>query len=97
MRRLRWACVAVLLSLSGCFAVAHPSPPADEAAGFWRGAWHGCVLPLSFLVSLFREDVAVYETHNVGGWYDLGFLLGASIALGGGGHGSGRYLRRRSP
>ena len=53
-----------------------------QPAGFWSGVWHGSMIPLSFIISLFKPGVRVYETHNVGRWYDFGFLLGASIAFG---------------
>ena len=54
-----------------------------EIAGFWRGLWHGMIAPFAFLVSLFREDVGVYETHNNGRWYNFGFILGLMIVFGG--------------
>ncbi len=47
------------------------------------------ILPISFIVSLFRDSVSVYEVHNNGGWYNFGFLLGAAIVLGGGGSAAG--------
>ena len=57
--------------------------PDAEPAGFWAGYWHGMICPITFLISLFRSGVRIYETNNNGRWYDLGFLLGASAALGG--------------
>jgi hypothetical protein len=54
-----------------------------KPAGFWVGFWHGLIAPFTFVISLFNPDVRIYETHNNGGWYDLGFLLGASSSLGG--------------
>ncbi|HZA52138.1 MAG TPA: hypothetical protein VE549_15440 [Myxococcaceae bacterium] len=53
-------------------------------AGFWRGLWHGIIAPVTFIISLFTRSVGVYEVHNNGGWYNFGFLLGVSCALGGG-------------
>ena len=38
------------------------------------------ILPIIFLVSLFRDSVNVYEVHNSGGWYNFGFLLGTWAA-----------------
>ena len=68
-------------------AVAGPNSkfkaPGAEPAGFWAGFWHGTISPLTFIISLFKPEVRFYETHNNGRWYDLGFLLGASAALGG--------------
>ena len=69
-------------------AVAGPNSvfkePDAKPAGFWAGLWHGTILPFAFLVSLFNSDVGLYETHNNGGWYNFGFVLGASSSLGGG-------------
>ena len=68
-------------------AVAGPnskwSLPDAEPAGFWAGFWHGAIAPITFVVSLFNPGVRIYETNNNGGWYDFGFILGASSSLGG--------------
>jgi hypothetical protein len=70
------------------FAVAGPQSkyqaPDAELAGFWAGVWHGAIMPITFIVSLFNDGVRIYETHNNGKWYDFGFLVGASMAFGGG-------------
>ena len=59
-----------------------------SVAGFWRGLWQGLILPFSFVVSLFRDDVNIYEVRNNGGWYNLGFIWGALLIFGGGGAGA---------
>jgi len=56
--------------------------PEAEPAGFWAGVWHGSIAPFTFLISLFKPGVRVYETHNVGRWYDFGYIIGLSIAFG---------------
>lgn len=56
---------------------------AGNIAGFWRGFWHGIIAPLMFIVSLFKDNVGIYETHNNGGWYNFGFILGLMIVFGG--------------
>ena len=58
--------------------------PDAEPAGFWAGWWHGAIAPIAFVVGLFNPGVRIYETNNNGAWYDLGFILGASMSLGGG-------------
>jgi hypothetical protein len=68
-----------------------PSPGGD-VAGFWYGLWHGIIAPITFLISLFTDNVNFYEVHNNGNWYDFGFVLGAGILFGGGFGGA----RRRS-
>lgn len=58
--------------------------PDAKPAGFWAGYWHGMISPITFVVSLFKPGVRIYETHSNGKWYDLGFLMGASATLSGG-------------
>ena len=72
------------------------SPREDGVvAGFWRGWWNGFISPVTFVISLFNPKVQVYEVHNNGGWYNLGFILGA-MAIFGGGAGGGARARRRA-
>ena len=99
-RRLRWVLLAALfvLILSACAAgenAAVDVPAEDgDVAGFWLGLWHGIIIPVTFIVSLFSDTVNIYEVHNTGGWYDFGFVLGAGTFLGGG-CGSKRARRKR--
>ena len=53
-----------------------------------RDSGYGMIAPIAFLISLFSERVSMYEVHNSGGWYNLGFLLGAAMIWGGGGAGA---------
>lgn len=79
--------------MANALAVAGPnskySAPGADSAGFLAGFWHGLISPIVFIVSLFVEGVRIYEINNKGLWYDFGFLLGASAALGGGGSATG--------
>lgn len=50
---------------------------AGKQYGFLYGLLHGFITPLSFIVSLFDDNVVIYAVNNKGGWYDLGFLLGS--------------------
>ncbi len=86
------AVIAAVLLVAGC-AGPNPlvhTPGARGIAGFWAGLWHGVTLVFTFLISLFNHEVHVYEVHNSGWRYDLGFVLGTVILLGGGGRGSHR-------
>jgi hypothetical protein len=90
--------VLLVLALAACA----PGPnamvdtPSEEGkvAGFWTGLWHGFASPVMFIISLFNKSVGIYEVHNSGGWYNFGFLVGASIIFGGSGGGAGRRSRR---
>ena len=83
--------LAVILA-AGCAPHASAPLPADSdlgsPAGFWKGLWHGLIVLFTFLLSLFNDSVAIYEVHNKGGLYDLGFLLGVIIVFGGGSGGA---------
>lgn len=57
--------------------------PEAIPAGFLGGLWHGLILPITFIVSLFNPKVRIYEKSNSGRWYDFGYLIGASASLGG--------------
>jgi hypothetical protein len=61
-----------------------------KVAGFWQGLGHGFIAFFTFLVSLFNENVSIYEVHNNGKWYDFGFILGVMMFFGGSRGGSRR-------
>jgi hypothetical protein len=71
---------AEVVPLEGCYE--------GENYGFWYGLWHGVIAPISFTISLFNDDVAMYAVNNNGGWYDFGFVIGAGILFGGSGKAS---------
>jgi len=93
--------VVVVLALAACAAGPNTAAAVDapHVAGFWLGLWHGAISPITFVVSLFTSDVNIYEVHNNGGWYNFGFMFGASIALSGAGRSSAAASRspRRKP
>jgi hypothetical protein len=64
-----------------------------NVAGFWRGLWHGVIAPVTFVISLFTNNVGVYEIHNNGGWYNFGFIIG--ILCHHGGSAAGRNVWRK--
>jgi len=88
--------VGVLLALSSCAADPNPALGTGQPpAGFLLGLWHGLIIFFTFVISLFTDNVSIYEVANSGNWYDAGFFLGVMISLGGGGGATGRARRRR--
>jgi hypothetical protein len=90
--------VVLLLSmLAGCA----PGPNLSKGlatdqgrvAGFWLGLWQGFIAPFVFVVSLFKAGLNIYEIHNNGAWYNLGYLFGLACFFGGGGHRTARSRR----
>jgi len=74
-------CIGALV-VSSC---AHqPAPSANDPPGFFSGLLHGFLILFGFIGSLFT-DVRIYAFPNSGGWYDFGYLIGASMFLGGSG------------
>jgi len=83
MRTIRRLCVlAVPLILAGCATQMKGSIQPD-APGFLFGLVQGAIAPVTFVISLFQPDVAVYAVPNNGGWYNFGFVLGIGGFAGG--------------
>jgi len=99
--KVRWAILLlIILTLFSIACTAGPnSLTGTEAAkgkpaNFVMGLWHGFIMLFSFIISLFSDKVSVYEVHNVGNWYNFGFLLGAMSFFGGSGGSAGKRRRR---
>ena len=77
----------VILFLAGCAASPNEAvntPTSDgNVADFPMGLWHGMISPVTLVISCFKSEVGVYEAHNNGGWYNLGFILGIAVVLSG--------------
>jgi hypothetical protein len=43
------------------------------------GLWHGIIAPITLVLSFFNSDLQMYEVHNAGSEYNLGFLFGVAI------------------
>lgn len=77
--------VLCLVFLTGCAdSVTLAAAESHEKVGFWYGMWHGLILPIAWIVSLFSDSTAIYAIYNNGGWYDFGFVWGAALTFGGG-------------
>ena len=97
-----WILISILLAallLTSCAAgpnaMVNEPGPEGEVAGFWQGLWHGFISFFTFIISLFNDNVSVYEVHNNGVWYNFGFIFGIMMFYGGGGGSSCRASRRR--
>lgn len=74
--------VLLVLLLSGCV----PGDGANDVqnpAGFFWGVWHGWIAPISLIIGFFNDDIRLYEIHNTGWWYDLGFYSAVISGFGG--------------
>jgi hypothetical protein len=64
-----------------------PNPLINQPDGLGRvaragaGLWHGLIAPVTLVFSFFDSGIHMYEVHNAGSEYDLGFLLGVTIMI----------------
>lgn len=97
---LAFVLLCIVFLVSSCLPGGNPSQDVINEfgvnAGFLRGLWHGFIAPFTFFVSLFTENINLYEVHNNGGWYDFGFVIGAGIIFSGSGRASGHKRRKRA-
>jgi hypothetical protein len=94
------ALFVIVLLLVNILAGCTPGPNVSKGtasdhnavAGFWLGLWQGFIAPFVFVVSLFKNNLNIYEVHNNGAWYNFGYLFGLASFFGGGGN---RTARRK--
>ena len=68
--------VAMSLTVAACVAKQSMAAVNPASPGFLEGVWHGFIFPIAWIVSLFTDDIAVYQVPNNGGWYDFGYFIG---------------------
>ncbi len=64
----------ILIILAGCIP-GDGKHTSKRPAGFFWGIWHGWIAPVSLIWGLFSPAIRIYEVHNAGWIYDLGFYL----------------------
>jgi len=64
-----------------------PNPQVNTAdasgriAGILMGLWHGIISPVTLVLSFVNPGGQMYEVHNDGSQYNLGFLLGVALVF----------------
>jgi len=64
-----------------------PNPELDkpagngQVAGIAQGLWHGLIAPVTLVLSFFNPEVQMYEVHNNGKEYNLGYLVGVALVF----------------
>jgi hypothetical protein len=48
-------------------------------AGILLGLWHGVIAPIMLVGSFFNPAMQIYEVHNSGVEYNLGYLVGVAL------------------
>lgn len=69
------------LSAPGPNPLINQPDTSGRVARAGAGLWHGIIAPVTLLLSFFNSDVRMYQVHNAGSEYDLGFLVGVAIVI----------------
>ena len=89
-----FAALAMLSCAAGPNQLVGTPDAEGDVAGFWNGLWHGFIALFTFLISLFSDKVHMYDVHNSGNLYNLGYLIGVMVFFGGGCCGSRKRSRK---
>jgi hypothetical protein len=54
---------------------------AGRVAGVVQGLWHGLIAPVTLIGSFFNPTMEMYEVHNNGREYNLGYLFGVALVF----------------
>src|SRR5512147_1273068 len=54
---------------------------AGRVAGLVVGLWHGIIAPIMLVGSFFNPAMQIYEVHNNGLEYNLGYLIGVALVF----------------
>ena len=72
---------SIQLNTPGVNPLANKPAENGRVAGVVQGLWHGIIAPVTLIMSFFNENVQMYEVHNDGKEYNLGYLLGVAIVF----------------
>jgi hypothetical protein len=73
--------VSVQVYTPGANPTVNTPDAQGRVAGLGLGVWHGFISPVTLVMSFFNKDVQMYDVHNIGNMYNLGFLLGLAIVF----------------
>jgi hypothetical protein len=82
------------------FTTPGPNPEQDtpaangRVAGLGTGLWHGLISVVTLIMSFINPEIQMYEVHNSGNLYNVGFLIGAILLFAILGFSGGRRRRR---
>lgn len=72
---------SVLLTTPGPNPEMAKPDSAGRVAGIVQGLWHGLIAPITLIGSFFNPTWQIYEVHNDGTGYNLGYLFGVALVF----------------
>jgi hypothetical protein len=73
--------VSIQVNAPGPNPMVKKADASNHVAGILMGIWHGVISPITLVVSFINPNVQMYEVHNDGSQYNLGFLIGVAIVF----------------
>ena len=73
--------VTIQLNAPGPNPLVNTGNASGRVAGILLGLWHGIISPVTLVLSFVNSNVQMYEVHNDGSQYNLGFLLGVALVF----------------
>ncbi len=73
--------VSFKISTPGSNPLINTADASGQAAGAVPGIWHGIISPVTLALSFANPDIQMYEVHNDGSQYNLGFLFGVALVF----------------
>jgi hypothetical protein len=72
---------SIQLSTPGTNPEVNKPDANGHPAGILLGIWHGVISPVTLVLSFVNPVIQMYEVHNDGSQYNLGFLLGVALVF----------------
>ena len=82
VKKVEIPAVSLEVSVPGPNPLAKTADANNHTAGVLLGIWHGIISPVTLVLSFVNPELQMYEVHNDGSPYNLGFLLGVAIVFG---------------
>ena len=73
--------VSIQINVPGPNPLVNTADVHDRVAGILLGIWHGIISPVTLVVSFINPNMQMYEVHNDGSQYNLGFLFGVALVF----------------
>ncbi len=73
--------VTIQLYVPGPNPLVNTPDAHGHPANIVLGIWQGIISPITLIVSFINSNVQMYEVHNNGSQYNLGFLIGVAIVF----------------
>jgi hypothetical protein len=73
--------ISIQITAPGPNLLVNTADAHGRVAGILLGVWHGVISPVTLVMSFINSNVQMYEVHNDGSQYNLGFLIGVAIVF----------------